>query len=75
MTKINVIEKQMEKQNKKIIDMKKIINSQKKIINNTKYEKCNITNNTIAFGKEDLSFISDAVYRKILNKGYVHQKH
>jgi len=61
---------EMNKMKQKINDLEKTVDAQKKIINNTKYEKCNITNNTIAFGKEDLSFISDAMYRKILNKGY-----
>jgi hypothetical protein len=70
--KINKIE-QMEEQMK---EMKKTIDSQKKIINgnNYNYDKCNITNNIIAFGKEDTSFISDAMYKKILNRGYAAPK-
>jgi hypothetical protein len=72
------IKEQVKEQNKQIKTLKKTVNDQKKIINATNnYEKCNVsnvTNNIIAFGKEDLSFISDAMYKKILNKGYAAPK-
>jgi hypothetical protein len=68
MNKIKEMEKEMK-------EMKNTIDGQKKIINATNnYDKCIITQNIIAFGKEDLSFISDAMYRKILNKGYAAPK-
>jgi hypothetical protein len=40
------------------------------IKNNTIIEQQNNIFNVIAFGKEDISFITDATFKKILNKGF-----
>ena len=80
LNKIKDMEQKMKDMEKDTINMKKIIDRQNKTI--TKYEKCNIDNSTnnidnstnvinvIAFGKEDLSFITDANYKQIMNRGY-----
>lgn len=80
MDKIKHMEQQMKKMEKDTSEMKKKIKSQHKTINMqnktiNKYEKCNVDNSTnvmnvIAFGKEDLSFISDAKYKHIMNRGF-----
>ena len=71
---VTEMQKEMNKLKEDAKEMKKTIDSQKKIINtNNNYKKCNVTNNNVnivAFGKEDLDFITDDVYKKILNKGY-----
>ena len=78
-TEINKMKEQIKEQSIKIKEMENTINKQNKTI--TKYEKCDFRNsinnidkstniNVIAFGKEDLSFITDDNYKKIMNKGY-----
>jgi hypothetical protein len=87
MKEMTKMKEQISNQNKEMKKMKKTIDMQKNIIhnsnnnnsnnnsnNNNTFDKCNITQNIIAFGKEDLSFISDAMYKKILNKGYAAPK-
>ena len=79
--RINDIDK-MEQQ---IKDMKKTIDKQNKTITkyekcsiNNSIDNLTVNNidnssnvlNVIAFGKEDLSFISDESYKKIMNRGY-----
>ena len=85
MNKMKEQMKDMNNMKEQIKDMKKTIYQQNKIINkyekcnidnstnvNNSTNVDNSTNvmNVIAFGKEDLSFITDANYRKIMNRGY-----
>ena len=81
------VAKMMEEKNKEINELRtemkklnakknvKIINNKNKINNTANIGQINQNNNInvklVAFKKEDLSFITDDIYKKILNKGFM----
>lgn len=67
---IDILKNKINNQNKKII---KLINKNNIINNENSYNtnnSFNTINNIVKFGDEDLDYITNNIYKKIMNKGY-----